>query len=188
MERESEAAPRRSATLTGDEPPEAIGAYLSRQRRLRGISLEALHDTTQIPLRSLERLEAGVFDKKPDGFVRGLVRTVAEALGLDPAETVTRMLNEPSPAAEPGLLGSLSWQQIALLSVIGLGFVVGLSFWIAWLGDEQDARPPTVMSYRRDAVRDLLRQVESNQFVSPAPSEQETPAPSATPAQASTHP
>ena len=47
--------------------------------------------TTRIPIRSLARLEAGVFDAEPDGFARGFVRTVAIALGLPPDETVARM-------------------------------------------------------------------------------------------------
>lgn len=167
MERESESSPRRGATLTGNEPPEAIGAYLSRQRRLRGISLEALHKTTQIPLRSLERLEAGAFDKKPDGFVRGLVRTVAEALGLDPSETVTRMLREAVAPEESARLGPLSKQHILVLGALALLLVVGLALWVAVSWDEEAAPPAAALSQRRDAVRELLRQVESKAWVPP---------------------
>ncbi|MDG2051171.1 MAG: helix-turn-helix domain-containing protein [Myxococcota bacterium] len=82
--------------------PGAIGAYLRGQRELRGISPEELSRTTRIPLRSLERLEAGFFDGETDGFVRGFVRTVAEALGLDPSEAVARMLVEPASSASSG--------------------------------------------------------------------------------------
>ncbi|HPG28255.1 MAG TPA: helix-turn-helix domain-containing protein, partial [Myxococcota bacterium] len=60
-----------------------IGEYLRRQRLLRGMSTEELAALTRIPLRSLERLESGHFDGETDGFVRGFVRTVATALGLD---------------------------------------------------------------------------------------------------------
>jgi hypothetical protein len=82
--------------LSADPGEEAgIGAYLARQRRLRGISLDELATLTRIPRRSLERLESGAFDGPPDGFVRGFVRTVAVAIGLDPEETLTRMLREP---------------------------------------------------------------------------------------------
>ena len=77
--------------------PEPIGAYLSRQRRLRGISLAELAQLTCIPLRSLERLESGAFDGAPDGFARGFVRTVALALGLDADDAVGRMLPEARP-------------------------------------------------------------------------------------------
>jgi hypothetical protein len=50
---------------------------------------------TRLPVRSLERLEAGAFDGQQDGFVRGFVRTVAVAIGLDPEDAVARLLAEP---------------------------------------------------------------------------------------------
>ncbi len=160
MERKSESAPRRDAALTGNESPEAIGAYLRRQRSLRGISLEALHKATQIPLRSLERLEAGAFDNKPDGFVRGLVRTVAEALGLNPSETVARMLREAIvPDAAEGL-GLFVRQHVFVLAALTVLLAAGLALWIASRGKEQ-ATPSTVaLPSRRDAVRDLWQRVE----------------------------
>ena len=77
-------------------PATAIGEYLKRQRTLRGITIEELAASTRIPLRSLERLEAGYFDGMTDGFVRGFVRTVSGALGLDADQTVARMLEEPA--------------------------------------------------------------------------------------------
>ncbi|MDP6979516.1 MAG: helix-turn-helix transcriptional regulator [Myxococcota bacterium] len=89
----------------------SIGDYLKKQRQLRGISQEELCKLTRIPSRSLERLEAGAFDTLDDGFVRGFVRTVADALGLDPDDTLARMSAEPEPEAarslhapSPGLL------------------------------------------------------------------------------------
>ena len=62
----------------------SVGRYLAGQRLLRGISLDDLAVLTKIPRRSLERLEAGAFDHVADGFSRGFVRAVADALGLDP--------------------------------------------------------------------------------------------------------
>ncbi|MBS1107675.1 MAG: hypothetical protein H6Q91_3177 [Deltaproteobacteria bacterium] len=85
------------AALASRERAEPIGAFLARQRVLRGITLEQLAETTRIPIRALARLEAGVFDAEPDGFARGFVRTVAAALGLPPDETVARMLPEANP-------------------------------------------------------------------------------------------
>lgn len=73
----------------------ALGAWLARQRELRGIRLEELSILTRLPLRSLERLEAGVFDGQQDGFVRGFVRAVSIAIGLDPEDAVARLLAEP---------------------------------------------------------------------------------------------
>jgi len=77
----------------------ALGSWLTRQRELRGISREELSALTRLPMRSLERLETGAFDGQQDGFVRGFVRTVAVAIGLDPDDAVARLLAEP--AARP---------------------------------------------------------------------------------------
>jgi hypothetical protein len=73
----------------------AVGGWLAKQRELRGIRLEELAAITRLPVRSLERLEAGAFDGQHDGFVRGFVRTVAVAIGLDPEDAVARLLAEP---------------------------------------------------------------------------------------------
>jgi hypothetical protein len=74
----------------------ALGSWLTRQRELRGISREELSALTRLPMRSLERLETGAFDGQQDGFVRGFVRTVAVAIGLDPDDAVARLLAEPT--------------------------------------------------------------------------------------------
>ncbi len=166
MERQVEEIPE-GAALKGDEPPEAIGAYLSRQRRLRGISLEELQVRTQIPLRSLERLEDGTYDQNPDGFVRGLVRTVADALGLDPAETVTRMLHEPDPSSDRAVVvGNFSWVGISVL--VGVLLALGCAAWLL-LGAEQtpvtSQESSSEVLYRKDAVRNLAKQVEGDSSV-----------------------
>ena len=110
-----------------DEPMPSIGTYLARQRRLRGIELEELAAVTKIPRRSLERLESGAFDGVTDGFVRGFVRTVADAIGLDPDDTVTRMLAEPvvGPSrAWPPLLQPLTVGAV-VLAAAPVGRLVG---------------------------------------------------------------
>jgi len=86
--------PEGPALSGGAETAERIGAYLARQRKLRGVSLDELESLTRIPKRSLERLEAGVFDADRDAFARSFVRTVALALGLDATDAVARMLPE----------------------------------------------------------------------------------------------
>ena len=127
-------------------------------RRLRGISVDELARLTRIPLRSLERLEAGAFDGTPDGFVRGFVRTVAEALGLDPDDAVNRLLREPRE--DEALLAARAREQrkrlalrlalaaTALLMLLALG---RLTVWLFAGGGEDEA--PVV--YRRDALREL---------------------------------
>ena len=92
----------------------ALGSWLTRQRELRGISREELSALTRLPMRSLERLESGAFDGQQDGFVRGFVRTVAVAIGLDPDDAVARLLAEP--AARPRQRG-LDPRRVAVAAV-----------------------------------------------------------------------
>jgi len=148
-----------AAALNGAEPGDgSIGSYLARQRRLRGVSVDELASLTRIPRRSLERLEAGAFDGTPDGFVRGFVRTVAEALGLDPVDAVNRLLREPRED-EALLLARarherrklalrVGFAAAALLVLLALG---RLSVWL--FAGESESNAPVV--YRRDALRSL---------------------------------
>lgn len=147
------------AGLASRERAEPIGAYLARQRVLRGITLEGLAETTRIPVRALARLEAGVFDAEPDGFARGFVRTVAVALGLPPDETVARML----PEADAGdrkrdrlriclqrLLGAAA---VAVAIVAGVWTVTGRQLLPSgWTRDRDE------LVHRHDAIRALANQ------------------------------
>jgi transcriptional regulator with XRE-family HTH domain len=137
----------------------SIGRYLTSQRELRGISLDELAARTKIPRRNLERLESGAFDAQPDGFVRGFVRTVAEALGLDPNEAVMRLVGEPASGDEEArrrrrlraaLLG------VALAGVLLLVLGLGLRVATRWIVEPAGGPPDHV--YRRDAVRSLAEQ------------------------------
>jgi len=148
-----------AAALNGAEPGDgSIGSYLARQRRLRGVSVDDLASLTRIPRRSLERLEAGAFDATPDGFARGFVRTVAEALGLDPDDAVNRLLREPRED-EAQLLARAQQQRrklalrlgIAAAALLVLLALARLTSWVFSGESESDA--PVV--YRRDTLRDL---------------------------------
>ena len=97
------------ALEVADDPQGSIGRYLASQRRLRDISLDQLAALTKLPRRSLERLESGAFDREPDGFARGFVRTVAIALGLDPDDAARKITDRtrawpPRPLYMPFLL------------------------------------------------------------------------------------
>lgn len=152
--------PEAPALRRADPGEEAgIGAYLAQQRRLRGISLDELAALTRIPRRSLERLESGVFDGPPDGFVRGFVRTVATAIGLDPEEAVSRMLREPEARRRPGLpsLGRLAVLGAALLAVLAVGVVAARVARRAGTPRVEQAPVPRAapLPVRRDHVRAL---------------------------------
>jgi len=138
----------------GGAGSDSIGRYLERQRRLRGLSIEEVANLTKIPRRSLERLEAGAFDRDPDGFSRGFVRTVAGAIGLDPQATVERMLTETKSQR-------LRAPQNLIPALIGLAALIALAALAVaaanWLGTP--VAPPREMAdpelRRRDFVREL---------------------------------
>ena len=137
----------------------SIGAYLARERRLRGISVGELAELTKIPTRSIERLEAGAFDGNPDGFVRGFVRTIAVGLGLDPEEAIMRMLGEPAELAEAAGGAHLWLNRPVLVVAALLGVVVGLGLaiwgWASRAPSVPAADDAPKVVYRRDAVRAL---------------------------------
>jgi transcriptional regulator with XRE-family HTH domain len=141
------------------ERAEAIGAYLARQRELRGITLEELSSATRIPLRSLQRLETGAFDREPDGFARGFVRTVAIALGLPPDETVARMLPEASGADERRGFGAGLGRRALAASLFLFALAIAA---LVWSGSRllptgwTRSRDEVVL--RRDAVRALAKE------------------------------
>ena len=155
-----------AAALNGAEPGDgSIGSYLARQRRLRGVSVDELASLTRIPRRSLERLEAGAFDGTPDGFVRGFVRTVAEALGLDPDDAVNRLLREPRED-EALLLARRGTQRREAAAAGGprgrrarsAALVLGrLAVWM-FAGESQSDAP---VVYRHDTLRDLAAAPEA---------------------------
>jgi hypothetical protein len=143
--------------------PERIGAYLARQRQLRGISAEDLAAQMRIPLRSLQRLEAGAFDHDPDGFARGFVRTVAIALGLPPDETIARMLPEAGGDDDGAAAGALARLARAVGLAAALG-AVAASGWMWLANGASRTLAPTFRAredglvVRRDAVRALAEQ------------------------------
>lgn len=130
-----------------------IGAYLSRQRRLRGIELSELSAQTRIPVRSLKRLEEGAFDTTADGFARGFVRTVAQALGLDSNEAVARMLAEPEISDRAKRFGKTAGRTVAV-AIVAVVVLVLAGFATHVIFDSIGGRPGTVV-LRRDPVRSL---------------------------------
>lgn len=140
----------------------SIGAYLARQRRLRGISVAELAELTKIPIRSIQRMESGAFDRNPDGFVRGFVRAIAVALGLDPEETVMRMLGEPADSAE-ALRPPKLWRGRRLIVVSGLlaatlGVALAIWGWTSHAPPAPTAEDSPKLVYRHDAVRALAEE------------------------------
>ncbi len=164
-------AARREDRSVSSSHPESIGAYLATQRRLRGITVEELARQTRIPLRSLERLEAGSFDGHVDGFVRGFVRTVAAALGLDADEALNRTLHEPGGSEASSQAPRLSVKRVlataAFLVLLGaLGLAVQMVAISIAKAPAAGRSGPIVV--RRDPVR-ALAEAQGVAALSPAP-------------------
>ena len=155
---------------SADDAPEAdgsVGRYLARQRTLRGVSMDELASVTRIPRRSLERLEDGAFDRQTDGFARGFVRTVAEALGLDAEEAVLRLLGEPSGADDEPVFRSDALKRWAIVAALAIGSTaLLLGAWSLWAGvGRHSARVASEEIFiRRDVVRELAAS-QSESFV-----------------------
>ena len=84
---------------------ETFCSSLVAARGKRGMTLTHIAEVTRIPIRSLERLERGEFEKLPaDVFVRGFLRSYARCVGLDVEDTIRRYAEcgmTPAPVASP---------------------------------------------------------------------------------------
>jgi cytoskeletal protein RodZ len=90
---------------------ESLGTHLKHERELRQVSLEELSQTTRIPLKMLEHIEADRFDELPgDVFARGFLKSYARALGLSPATIVERFDADaaPEPEAAPAPIAAIT--------------------------------------------------------------------------------
>jgi len=78
--------------------PEGFGRYLTQQRELRGLSLQAVADQTKLSLGALKALEAADYARLPERvFIIGAVRAYARCVGLSAEETVLRLQEALGP-------------------------------------------------------------------------------------------
>jgi cytoskeletal protein RodZ len=173
--------PRRKdpTASAGRERVAGVGPYLAAQRRLRRISLDELADRTKIPRRNLERLEAGAFDVAPDGFSRGFVRSVAEALGLDPDDAVMHLMHEP-PADGADIESLRRTRAILVRAAVAAAAVIALVLLLrlvltllAPVARSEPDEPEMV--YRRDAVRSLTEAVREGRLAPSVAAAPESP-------------
>lgn len=89
--------------------PETVGSTLKRQREAKRMGLAEVSRVTRIPLPTLESIEHDHFDDLPgEVFVRGFLRSYAQAVGLGADEIVARYsasrrvaIATPMPVASP---------------------------------------------------------------------------------------
>ena len=74
-----------------DPSSEPFGKVLVDARVARGMTLQQVSASTKIPVSKLQAIERDEIESLPGGiFTRGFVRSYAEAVGLDPQETLAQ--------------------------------------------------------------------------------------------------
>ncbi len=136
---------------------ETPGAYLKRERDLRGVSLEEVSKATHVPLRMLEFLEADNFEALPEiPFVKGYIQSYSKHIGLDPRDALLcleaylqELKNEeareesseekPSYLEEKTKRENFSESQDLIIKVLAIfGVVVMLVYFVMPRGDDVD--------------------------------------------------
>jgi len=70
---------------------ESTGNFLKRQRELKAMSIAEVSRVTRIPATTLSAIESDHFDDLPgEVFVRGFLRSYAQAVGVIPNEVLAR--------------------------------------------------------------------------------------------------
>lgn len=118
----------------------SFGQDLKREREVRGISLQEIAETTKISLRYLQALEEDQFELLPGKFLtRAIIRSYAQAIGLDPVEVLNQYLQlitkeakekEKIPAPEKKQI--LSKYNIRSMAIVIIIFSLALII-ISWL-------------------------------------------------------
>lgn len=85
-----------------------IGEQLRQTRESQGLSLGQLHVYTHVPLHHMEALENGNWELLPeDVYVRGFIRVMANALGLNGTNLVASL---PAPEPVKAIIPPTSYQ------------------------------------------------------------------------------
>ncbi len=70
---------------------ESPGEYLKREREIRRVSLQKIHEATRIPMKFLEAIEADRYEGLPHAtFIKGFIRSYCKVLGVDETDAVLR--------------------------------------------------------------------------------------------------
>jgi cytoskeleton protein RodZ len=110
---------------------DGLGEFLRRERELRHISLDDVAERTKISRRYLEAIEEEQYDRLPgETFVRGFIRSYAQAVGLDPEDTLliydhSRMVHAVTPPRTEHLSpDGRAWNERFLLWLLVAGFII----------------------------------------------------------------
>jgi len=135
------------------------GRILAAARTERGMSVSEVAQRLKFSLRHIEALEADRYDALPSGpFVRGMIRTYAKLLGVDPARLL-QDVPQPGGASEPAMQprdmsvpfpqdsrpGSRAYLLLSMLIIVAVVVVLAEWFIRSQRGASEDAAlPPQV--------------------------------------------
>lgn len=151
-------------------PDERLGAYLSRVREAKGLTIEDLATATKLTVKNITLIESGDWKAFPvEAYLRGYLNSICEKLGLEPRRIVDYYLGEAgskftsllSPTPEkPVKISPMSDEERKprskavpiVIILLGLAFVVGSHFLKEMGAEEQSA--PVAESIAADASTD----------------------------------
>jgi len=168
---------------------EKIGAYLKAVREHRGLSLNALAETTRISktyLQAIEDADISALPSRP--FAIGYVRSYAQALGIDGEAAAARFKKETPDFAEPlrnpvGVKHEPNRRNPLIFALIALA-VSGVVLWNVAQRSlvANDPAPPLVTLSGAEAAEPKLPQGPITLGAATAPpADQTTPTPYVTP-------
>lgn len=110
---------KQRASLERIEMLRLVGRELLEARLARSLTIEQLHTQTLVPPHQIEALESGRVEQLPeDVYVRGFIRRIAHALGLDGTALIASIPQpDLSKAAVPSWYNSITVPGFQLNSV-----------------------------------------------------------------------
>ncbi|MCB0378812.1 MAG: helix-turn-helix domain-containing protein [Bdellovibrionales bacterium] len=163
-----------------------IGALLKQEREKQGLSLEQAADRTKIHHHKLDAIEQGDAKSLPAAvFVKGLIRSYASFLKMDPDKIQTLLDEEfgegpkdysPAPIEkataapdenETQMVGQFQMSK-SLYALAVLGIVVILSVFIFMAVEK-------INSYKEEEIIDPMLEVDSSKTAEPNPDTKDQP-------------
>jgi len=143
-----------------------VGAELAAARQERGLSLPEVAQQLKFGIRQLEALEADRFDELPGGvtFARGIVRSYARMLKLDPEPLLARIagrydapdsnqlaarFSQPVPFSDAGRRSTLVYFGLSLAILVVVG---GIAY--QW---QQERNAPAKMAFVKPKAETAAR-------------------------------
>jgi cytoskeletal protein RodZ len=118
---------------TPSKPPERFGAWLARERELRGMTLVQISEKTRIGVSNLKALEQEEPKQLPARvFVLGYIRAYAQAIGMSPDEAVlryeeeTQRLRPPAEEDERAHRGKGRWRVVLAVVAVAAAAVAAV--------------------------------------------------------------